>query len=68
MTCVYLFKIAMQKLSAVLLDDKVGSGGGSIDAAEASFQHFLGGQLFFFIYQCHQTLEKLEKSTLYVVI
>ena len=35
----------------------------------ASFQLFLGGQIFFFIFQCHRTIEKLEKnSTFYVVI
>ena len=34
----------------------------------ASFQFFLGAK-FFFIFQCHWTIEKLEKnSTLYVVI
>ena len=32
------------------------------------FNFFLGGK-FFFIFQCHRTIEKLEKnSTLYVVI
>ena len=36
----------------------------------ASFQLFLGvgGPKFFFIFQCHRTIEKLENnSTLYVV-
>ena len=33
------------------------------------FNFFLGGQFFFSIFQCHRTIEKLEKnSTLYVVM
>ena len=37
--------------------------------AGASFQLFLGGPKIFLIFQCHRTIEKLEKnSTLYVVI
>ena len=40
-----------------------------LTSAGASFQLFLGGQNFFYIFQCHRTIEKLEKnSTLYVVI
>ena len=31
----------------------------------ASFQLFLGGANFFFIFQCHRTNEKLEKTALY---
>ena len=30
----------------------------------ASFQLFLGGATFFFIFQCHRTIEKLEKTAL----
>ena len=32
----------------------------------ASFQLFLGGPKFFFIFQCHRTIEKLEKTALYM--
>ena len=34
--------------------------------AGASFQLFLGGAKFFFIFQCHRTIEKLEKTALYM--
>ena len=33
--------------------------------AVASFQLFLGGQIFLKIFQCHRTIEKLEKTALY---
>ena len=37
--------------------------------AGASFQLFLAGANFLFIFQCHRTIEKLEENiTLYVVI
>ena len=32
----------------------------------ASFKLFLGGAKFFFYFQCHRTIEKLEKTTLYM--
>ena len=32
--------------------------------AGASFQLFLGDQIFFIIFQCHRTIEKLEKTAL----
>ena len=34
--------------------------------AGASFQLFLGGPKFFYIFQCHRTIEKLEKTALYM--
>ena len=39
-----------------------------LDNLGASFQLFIGGQKFFFIFQCHRTTEKFEKQHLYVVI
>ena len=36
------------------------------DEAGASFQLFLGRPKFFFIFQFHWTIEKLEKTALYM--
>ena len=30
------------------------------------FNFFLGGAKIFFIFSCHRTIEKLEKTTLYM--
>ena len=40
--------------------------GSLTDNSGASFQLFLGGPKFFFIFQCHRTIEKLEKTALYM--
>ena len=34
-----------------------------VQGSGASFQLFLGGPNFFYIFQCHRTIEKLEKKT-----
>ena len=42
---------------------------GLVSSQGRHFNFFLGGGAkFFFIFQCHRTIEKLENSTLYVVI
>ena len=41
-------------------------GKGAPGSGRALFQLFLGGPKIFFIFHCHRTIEKLEKTALYM--
>ena len=60
---------SLQLLQSVIIGFDWPHSDAAVVHTGASFQLFLGGPNFFFIFQCHRTIEKLEKnSTLYVVI